>query len=124
MFKDKVKLFLKAGDGGDGIVAFRREKYISKGGPSGGDGGDGGSIWIEVDSNLNNLSHLRNQSYIKSGTGGNGYNDRKKGSNGNDNIIFIPENTKIRNITKKYSFTVKKKKISHTKRWERWKRKL
>ena len=59
MFLDRVKIRIKAGDGGNGVTAFRREKFIPRGGPSGGDGGVGGSVWMEATEGLNTLLHLR-----------------------------------------------------------------
>ena len=59
MFLDRVKIRVKAGDGGNGVTAFRREKFVPRGGPSGGDGGVGGSVWLESDEGLNTLLHLR-----------------------------------------------------------------
>ena len=61
MFIDRVKIRVKAGDGGNGVTAFRREKFIPRGGPSGGDGGKGGDVWLESDESLNTLLHLRYQ---------------------------------------------------------------
>ena len=59
MFIDRAKIRVKAGDGGNGVTAFRREKFVPRGGPSGGDGGRGGGVWLEADEGLNTLLHLR-----------------------------------------------------------------
>ena len=61
-FVDEASILVVAGDGGNGCVSFRREKYIPKGGPDGGDGGDGGDVWMEADENLNTLIDLKNLS--------------------------------------------------------------
>ena len=59
MFIDRAKIRVKGGNGGNGVTAFRREKFVPRGGPSGGDGGRGGDVWIVADSSLNTLLHLR-----------------------------------------------------------------
>jgi len=77
MFIDSAKIFVKAGDGGDGCVAFRREKYVPKGGPSGGDGGNGGNIVVEADEHFHTLLDFRYNREYKAETArwncGNGY---------------------------------------------------
>jgi len=97
MFKDKVTLFLKAGKGGNGAVSFRREKYLAKGGPSGGDGGKGGSIILEVDENLFSLENFRNNNNIKAENGKDGSSSDKKGKSGKTIILKIPPGTLIKN---------------------------
>jgi GTP-binding protein len=94
---DLVKLKVKAGDGGNGCVAFHRAKYIPYGGPSGGDGGDGGSIYFEVDTNETTLAELRYEKMIKAGTGGAGMNKQSDGRKGDDVTIKVPLGTMIRN---------------------------
>ena len=59
MFIDSAEIRVKGGDGGNGCVAFRREKFVARGGPSGGDGGNGGSVWAKADASFNTLAHLR-----------------------------------------------------------------
>jgi GTP-binding protein len=97
MFVDKVNLIVKSGKGGDGVVSFRREKYVPKGGPSGGDGGRGGEVILKVDANINNLYHLRHTPVIKAGNGRNGRSKKMRGKNGEDVIITIPPGTTVYN---------------------------
>ncbi|MBR3693415.1 MAG: GTPase ObgE [Erysipelotrichales bacterium] len=96
MFIDRVKLSVKAGDGGNGIVAFRREKYISLGGPAGGDGGNGGSIIFEADSNKSTLLDLRYNKKIKAANGENGKNKGMNGRNAEDYILKVPTGTCVK----------------------------
>lgn len=95
MFIDRVKIHVKAGDGGSGVTAFRREKFIPRGGPSGGDGGVGGSIWIESDEGLNTLLHLRYNPEHKAGRGRHGEGSNRHGKNGDDVIVKVPVGTQI-----------------------------
>ena len=95
MFIDRVKIQIKAGDGGSGVTAFRREKFIPRGGPSGGDGGVGGSIWIESDEGLNTLLHLRYNPEHKAERGHHGEGSNRHGKNGSDVIIRVPVGTQI-----------------------------
>ncbi len=95
MFVDKVQLIVKSGKGGDGAVSFRREKFVPKGGPDGGDGGKGGDVILIVDSNLNNLYHLRHTPTIKAGNGGKGRGKKMHGKKGRDAMIKIPPGTTI-----------------------------
>ena len=94
-FIDEVKIFLKAGDGGDGSVSFRREKHIPFGGPDGGNGGNGGSIILKVVKNLNTLIDFRYKQHFKAikGEGGNGKN--KTGKSGKDLVISVPRGTLV-----------------------------
>ena len=96
MFIDKARIFVQGGKGGDGIVAFRREKYVPFGGPSGGDGGDGGNVIIKADKNLNTLINFRYQKNFKACNGQNGGNNSKKGARGLDKIIRVPVGTLIK----------------------------
>ena len=89
-FIDKVKVKLKAGNGGDGIVAFAREKYNPLGGPSGGDGGDGGSIIFEVDTNKSTLLDLRYSKMIKAENGENGKTNNMYGASRDDVVVKVP----------------------------------
>jgi len=96
MFIDKVELQIKAGKGGDGLVAFRREKYIALGGPYGGDGGDGGQIIFKVDTHKTTLLDLRYQKLIMSEPGENGKNKLMHGARGKDTIIHVPLGTIVK----------------------------
>lgn len=95
-FIDKVKVKLKAGDGGDGIVAFRHVKYNPLGGPSGGDGGDGGSIIFEVDTNKSTLLDLRFSKLIKAKDGENGKTNNMHGQSATDVVVKVPLGTVIK----------------------------
>jgi len=96
MFIDQITLFLKAGSGGDGAVSWRREKYIPKGGPAGGDGGDGGSITIQAIPDLFSLEHLRNRRILKAKNGLPGSSAKRHGKNGQDLLIQVPLGTIIK----------------------------
>ncbi len=96
MFIDRVKINIKAGKGGDGIVAFRREKYVAYGGPSGGDGGRGGNIIFEADSNKSTLLDLRFQRKVKAENGENGKTKKMHGADGKDCIVKVPVGTLIK----------------------------
>lgn len=95
MFIDRVKIKVKAGDGGNGVTAFRREKFIPRGGPSGGDGGVGGSIWMESDEGLNTLLHLRYNPEHKAERGRHGEGSNRYGKDGADAIVKVPVGTQV-----------------------------
>ena len=95
MFTDRVEIECFAGDGGDGCLSFRREPYIPRGGPNGGDGGDGGSIVVRADANLGNLSNLVGHRQWKAQRGGNGEGQLKRGRNGEDAVILVPPGTLV-----------------------------
>jgi GTP-binding protein len=97
MFTDKVKLSLTAGRGGNGIIAWRREKFIPKGGPCGGDGGKGGSIIIETDNQVVSLENHRNKRLIKAQNGQPGGYNLCSGKKGEDIVIRIPPGTLVKN---------------------------
>lgn len=97
MFVDYVEIFVKAGHGGDGAVAFRREKYVPKGGPSGGNGGDGGNIWMIADANLSTLLDFRYQKRYIAQKGDAGANSLRDGRYGQDIIIKVPVGTIVKN---------------------------
>src|SRR3712207_4808327 len=96
MFFDEAKIYLKAGDGGDGVVAFRREKYVPRGGPAGGHGGKGGDVILEADPHLNPLIHLKKRSNLRGGRGGNGGEKYRTGGGGEDRVIPVPLGTVAR----------------------------
>ncbi len=89
-FRDRVRLYVSAGNGGDGCVAFRREKYVPRGGPSGGDGGHGGSIYIEASVHANSLLDLYYRPHQKAPHGGSGQNKDRHGRNGEDLLLSVP----------------------------------
>ncbi len=94
-FIDKTKLYVKAGKGGDGTVAFRREAHVPKGGPSGGDGGKGGSIIFEATSSLSTLLDLRYHREYKAKSGQNGMAKKMSGANAQDFVIRVPVGTVV-----------------------------
>ena len=96
MFFDEAKIYVKAGDGGNGAVAFRREKFVPRGGPSGGHGGKGGDIILEVDPQLNTLVHFKNRSHFKAERGSHGGGKNMTGASGEDLAIPVPPGTLIR----------------------------
>lgn len=95
MFIDKAKVYVKGGDGGDGIVAFRREKYVPEGGPAGGDGGKGGDVIFRVDEGLRTLMDFRYQRHFKGDRGVKGRNKSQHGANAENLIVRIPPGTVI-----------------------------
>lgn len=98
MFVDTVDLQLSAGKGGNGVIAWRREKYIPKGGPAGGDGGNGGSIILEADPQIPSLENLRNRRIIKAENGMPGAANNRTGKNGKDLVIKIPMGTLLKDV--------------------------
>jgi len=99
MFVDRVKISVKAGKGGDGIVAYRREKYVPLGGPAGGDGGKGGSVIFEVDSNKSTLLDLRYNKKIKAQDGERGKTKKMHGADGEDIIVKVPLGTIVKDLS-------------------------
>ena len=95
-FIDKARITVQAGSGGNGVVAFHREKYVAAGGPDGGDGGRGGSIILVVDDNMSTLMDFRYQRKYVAGTGGDGQGKRKSGRDGEDLVIRVPRGTLVR----------------------------
>lgn len=95
LFVDQVSIYVKAGDGGNGIAAFRREKYVPKGGPAGGDGGNGGDVIFRVDEGLNTLMDFRYNRHFKAERGENGMSKGKHGKNAPPLIIPVPPGTTV-----------------------------
>ena len=107
-FLDQVKIYVKAGNGGDGSPSFRREKFIEYGGPDGGDGGKGGSVIIKSEKNLNTLIDFRYQQHHKAERGENGMGQNRTGKSGEDLILKVPLGTQVfeeDNKTLIYDFT-------------------
>ncbi len=96
MFVDIAKIYVKAGDGGDGAVAFHREKYVAAGGPDGGDGGRGGNVVFQADTNISTLADFRYKRKYTAQKGENGKGDRKKGKNAPDLIVKVPLGTLVK----------------------------
>ncbi|MEN6506660.1 MAG: GTPase ObgE [Planctomycetaceae bacterium] len=95
-FVDEVDIIVVAGGGGNGCMAFRREKFIPKGGPSGGDGGDGGSIYMQADESYNTLQHLSGRHHWRAERGEHGLGSKCHGRRGQDLIIRVPPGTIVR----------------------------
>jgi GTPase len=96
MFVDRVELYVKGGDGGRGMVSFRREKYVPRGGPDGGDGGDGGSVIVRAVANADNLAPLIHRKHWKAENGGPGGTSLRHGHKAEDLIIPVPPGTVVR----------------------------
>jgi GTPase len=97
-FVDEIGIVVIAGDGGNGAVAFRREKYVPHGGPAGGDGGDGGSVFLEADDSLNTLQHLTGHHHWRADRGQHGQGKNCHGKRGENCIVRVPAGTIIRDI--------------------------
>jgi GTP-binding protein len=97
-FVDEAKFYVKAGDGGNGCVSFRREKFVPKGGPDGGDGGRGGSVTIEASSRLTSLLDFKYRSHFKAESGKGGQGSRKHGRKGEDRTIMVPVGSLIKDV--------------------------
>ena len=96
MFTEKAKIFIKGGNGGNGAISWRREKYVPAGGPDGGDGGNGGDVIFRVDTGMTTLMDFRYKRKYAAGTGMDGAGQRKKGKDGEDIIIKVPQGTLVR----------------------------
>ncbi|MDI3534211.1 MAG: GTPase [Thermosediminibacterales bacterium] len=96
MFIDKVKIYVKGGDGGNGIVSFRREKYVPRGGPDGGDGGRGGNVVLKVDTGLHTLIDFQYKKHYKAKRGQHGSGSNKHGKSAEDMIIRVPPGTVVK----------------------------
>lgn len=99
MFIDRAKIHVQGGDGGNGVTAFRREKFVPRGGPSGGDGGRGGDVIVEADGSLNTLLHLRYNPQHIAQRGSHGEGSNRSGRDGEDLIIRVPVGTQIFDAT-------------------------
>lgn len=97
-FVDKVKIFIKAGDGGDGAASFHREKYVMRGGPDGGDGGKGGNVVFVADKDMNTLLDFRFMRHYRAERGENGKAKMSRGKDGKDMIIKVPVGTLVRDL--------------------------
>ncbi len=95
-FVDEIKILVKAGDGGNGIISFRREKYVPKGGPDGGDGGRGGDVIMRVDTGLNTLYEFRHRKKFHAENGKAGQGKNRHGRSGKDIVIRVPQGTIVR----------------------------
>lgn len=96
MFVDEAKIYVKAGDGGDGAVSFHREKYVASGGPDGGDGGKGGDVVFVVDDNMSNLIDFRYKRKYVAEKGQNGYSNNSSGRGADDLVVKVPKGTVVR----------------------------
>jgi len=96
MFVDTVKLCLSAGRGGNGVISWRREKFIPKGGPAGGDGGNGGSIYLEAHPQVHSLEDYRNRRILKAQDGMQGGSNNCTGRTGEDLVLKIPMGTLVK----------------------------
>jgi GTP-binding protein len=94
-FVDECNIHLKAGDGGAGSVAFRREAHVAKGGPDGGDGGSGGDVWLVADHNVASLLAFRDQPFRRADNGTHGQGKRRHGASGSDTMVPVPEGTMV-----------------------------
>jgi GTP-binding protein len=96
MFFDEAKIYVRAGDGGNGAIAFRREKFVPRGGPAGGNGGDGGNVILEVDPHLNTLIRFQKQIHFKGQRGAHGKGKNQTGARGEDTVVPVPPGTVVR----------------------------
>jgi len=95
-FVDEATIRVRSGDGGDGLVAWRKEKFVPKGGPAGGDGGDGGSVYVEADENLYTLMDLRRAKNVVAADGEHGGRREKTGASGADEVVRVPPGTVVK----------------------------
>ncbi|QDV15553.1 GTPase Obg [Gimesia panareensis] len=95
MFVDRVDIYCKAGDGGDGCASFRREAHVPRGGPNGGDGGKGGDVIVLADENVSSLANIIGHKHWNAGRGGHGQGSLKTGRNGEDAVIMVPPGTLV-----------------------------
>lgn len=102
-FLDRAKIYIKAGDGGDGALSFRHEKFLEFGGPDGGNGGDGGNVYIEAIENVNTLIDYRYQQHFRAKRGSNGSGANRYGSYGEDMVLKVPVGTEVFDETGGYT---------------------
>jgi len=95
LFIDRTKIRVRGGHGGNGVTAFRREKFVPRGGPSGGDGGRGGDVWLEADESLNTLLHLRYNPEHIAERGRHGEGSNRAGRDGEDTLVRVPVGTQV-----------------------------
>lgn len=95
MFIDRARICVRGGNGGNGVTAFRREKFVPRGGPSGGDGGRGGSVYLESTEGLNTLLHFRYNPEHKAGRGRHGEGSKRHGQDAEDLVVFVPVGTVV-----------------------------
>ncbi|MCA1555949.1 MAG: GTPase ObgE, partial [Acidobacteria bacterium] len=95
MFIDRVKIRVSAGHGGNGVTAFRREKFVPRGGPSGGEGGKGGDVWLVADTGVNTLLHLRYNPEHSAERGRHGEGSNRSGREGEDVLVRVPVGTQV-----------------------------
>jgi GTPase len=95
LFIDRTKIRVQGGHGGNGVMAFRREKFVPRGGPSGGDGGRGGDVWLEADESLNTLLHLRYNPEHLAERGRHGEGSKRSGRDGEDTVVRVPVGTQV-----------------------------
>lgn len=102
MFVDEVEIEIDAGDGGNGCCSFRRERYVSKGGPDGGDGGNGGSVYITATAGVDSLTELAHRKRWRAERGGHGEGSMRHGKNASDIVIRVPPGTIVRDAAHKF----------------------
>src|SRR5438067_4625121 len=95
MFVDRVEIYVRGGDGGDGCLSFRREKYVPRGGPDGGDGGNGGSVIVRAVAGTDSLADIVNRKHWRAESGGRGGTDKCHGHKAGDLIIPVPPGTLV-----------------------------
>src|SRR6476661_328443 len=114
-FVDECGLHVKAGDGGAGCVAFRREAHVPRGGPDGGDGGAGGDVWLVADRNVASLLAFRDHPHRRAGSGVHGKGKDQHGASGKDVTVTVPEGTVVRDL---YTGEALADLVHHGDRWE------
>ena len=98
MFHDKARIYVEGGRGGDGVVSFRREAHVPRGGPDGGDGGHGGNVILECSSSRRDLASMRISAHYRAGRGGHGQGANKHGARGEDKVVLVPPGTTVEGL--------------------------